>query len=112
MMASLKRATYPVATQPFGEWLRSIRESRQQPLRAVAAAAEMDQAHLCKVELGQRSLTPAQGVAIAKFFKLAPNEIEARRIVEKFRLEYADNPAAKQAINILHENPTIYGAKK
>lgn len=99
-------------SQRFGEWLRGLRESRQLPLRVVAAAAEMDQAHLSKVELGQRLLTPSQANAIAGFFAIDPVEIEARRIVEKFRLEYADNPAATQAINMLYEDPTIYGAKQ
>ncbi len=89
-----------------------MRESKQLPLRVVAAAAEMDQAHLSKVELGQRLLTGEQASAIAKFFDIDPNEIEARRIVERFRLEHADNPAAEQAINMLHEDPPIYGGKK
>ena len=75
-------------------------------------AAEMDQAHLSKVELGQRLLTTEQAAAIAKFFKTDANEFEARRIVERFRLEHADNPAAKQAINMLHEDPAIYGGKR
>ncbi len=71
----------------------------------------MDQAHLSKVELGQRLLTAEQAAAIAKFFALDANEIEARRIVEKFRVEHAHNPAAEQAINMLHEQPAFYGAK-
>ncbi len=111
-MARHKKATHAAAPQRFGEWLRGLRETKELPLRAVAAAAQMDQAHLSKVELGQRSLTTGQAAAIAKFFALDANEIEARRIVEKFRLEHAENPAAEQAINMLHEDPAIYGAKK
>jgi transcriptional regulator with XRE-family HTH domain len=95
----------------FGKWLRGHRESKRLPLRAIAAAAEMDQAHLSKVELGQRSLTAEQASAIAKFFGLDANETEARRIAERFRLEHAANPAAVQAINMLHEDPPIYRAK-
>lgn len=111
-MARQKKATYTANTLRFGEWLRGLRDSKQLPLRVVAAAAEMDQAHLSKVELGQRLLTTEQASAIAKFFKVDVNEIEARRIVERFRLEHADNPAAEQAVNMLHEDPAIYGAKK
>ena len=111
-MARHRKATYVVSSQRFGEWLRGLREAKDLPLRAVAAAAQMDQAHLSKVELGQRLLTAGQAAAIAKFFALDTNEVEARRIVEKFRLEHADNPAAEQAINMLHEDPAIYGAKK
>lgn len=111
-MARKKKAACNVGTQRFGEWLRSIRESKQVPLRVVAAAAEMDQAHLSKVELGQRLLTTEQANAIAKYFEIDPNEVEARRIVERFRLEHADNPAAEQAVNMLHEDPAIYGGRK
>lgn len=111
-MARQKKATNVASTQRFGEWLRGIREAKQLPLRAVAAAAEMDQAHLSKAELGQRLLTSEQANAIAKFFGITPTEIEARLIVERFRLEHSDNPAAEQAINMLHEDAAIYGAKK
>lgn len=111
-MARKKKATYTASSQRFGEWLRGMREAKELPLRVVAAAAEMDQAHLSKVELGQRLLTAEQANSIAKFFGIDANEVEARRIVERFRLEHADNPAAEQAINMLHEDPAIYGGKK
>ena len=111
-MASQKKAVYKAGYERFGQWLRSIRESKQLPLRAVAAAAEMDQAHLSKVELGQRSLTADQASAIAKFYNIDPTDVEARRIVERFRTEHAENPAAAQAISMLHEGPVIYGKKK
>ncbi len=111
-MARQKKATYTATSQRFGAWLRGMREAKELPLRVVAAAAEMDQAHLSKVELGQRLLTAEQANAIANFFGIDANEIEARRIVERFRLEHADNPAAEQAINMLHEDTAIYGGKK
>lgn len=111
-MASRKRPIYNAGYETFGQWLRNIRVSNKLPLRAVAAAAEMDQAHLSKVELGQRSLTAEQAAAIAKFHDIDPTDLEARRIVERFRTEHAENPAALQAINMLREDPAIYGKKK
>lgn len=111
-MARHTRAHYTATSQRFGEWLRSLREARSFPLRVVAAAAEMDQAHLSKVELGQRLLTTEQAAAIARFYDLDANDVEARRIVEKFRIEHANNPAARQAIQMLHEDRITYGVKK
>src|SRR5215469_12872908 len=98
-MSSASYTSKGKATSPlrFGEWLRGMREERGLPLRAVAAEAEMDQAHLSKAELGQRLLTAEQAAAVAKFFKIDAMEMEARRIVEKFRMEHANNPAADQA---------------
>lgn len=111
-MARQRKANHNTEPLRFGEWLRGLREAKGFPLRVVAAAAEMDQAHLSKVELGQRLLTAEQATAIAKFYKIDPYEIEARRIVEKFRIEHANNPAAEQAIHMLHEDPAIYRVKK
>lgn len=111
-MARPKKTTYQATSQRFGEWLRGLRETKKVPLRVVAAAAEMDQAHLSKAELGQRLLTTEQASAIAKFFRVNETEMEARRIVEKFRTEHSDNPAAEQAVNMLHEDPATYGQKR
>jgi len=89
-----------------------MREKRNLPLRAVAAEANMDQAHLSKVELGRRLLTAEHALAIAKFFKVDATEMEARRIAEKFRMENADNPAAVQAVQILQESAPPFGKKQ
>lgn len=100
-MASHKLSSAETAEAPFGSWLRRLREDRGLPLRAVAAAAEMDQAHLSKSERGQRLLTPRQTLAIANFFKIDPIETDARRIAEKFRMEHGASAAANQALSIL-----------
>lgn len=111
-MARQSQAPFSHTAQRLGEWLRNMRESKQLPLRVVAAAAEMDQSHLSKVELGQRMLTTDQANSIAKFFCVDTNEMEARRIAEKFRFEYANNPAAEKAIHIIQESIAVYGTKK
>jgi len=102
-----KAAPHPAR---LGEWLRELREARELPLRAVAEAANMDLAHLHKIELGQRVPTEAQTSRLAKFFKLDATEAQARRIAEKFRQEFADNPAAGEAIGILAEEAGVYRA--
>jgi transcriptional regulator with XRE-family HTH domain len=92
----------------LGEWLRQLREQRELTLREVADEAGMDLAHLQKIELGQRLPTEEQTARLAKFFKLDETEIQARRIAEKFRHEFAEHPAAKEAIGILAEEAGVY----
>jgi len=92
----------------LGEWLRELRDQRNLPLREVADAAEMDLAHLQKIELGHRLPTEEQTTRLAKFFKLDKTGIQARRIAEKFRNEFAENPASKEAIGILAEEAGIF----
>ena len=110
-MAGHISASYKTAAPSFGEWLRQLRKEKEQPLRTVAAAAEMDQAHLSKAELGQRILTADQAADIARFFKVDATQMEARRIAEKFRMDHADNPAAAQPLQILNDAPLYTGKK-
>jgi transcriptional regulator with XRE-family HTH domain len=86
----------------FGGFLRQLREQRALPLRAVAAATGMDQAHLSKAELGQRLPTADQTGALARFFQQDPVEWEALRIAQKFRQDHSGNPAAARAVLMLH----------
>jgi transcriptional regulator with XRE-family HTH domain len=108
-MSRQNKSSYKTATPALGEWLRAMRLAKRLPGRAVAAAAEMDQAYLSKVELGQRLPTKEQTLALAKFFDQKPELMEARRIAEKFRIEHADNPAALQALQILNDSPLKTG---
>jgi len=111
-MARQKKENETTIPLRFGEWLRSLRRTRKLPLRVIAAATEMDQAHLSKVELGHRLPTTKQAAAIAEFFELDATEIEARRIAEKFCIEHASNPAAEQAVLMLHKDPLFHRTKK
>jgi transcriptional regulator with XRE-family HTH domain len=104
-MARQKKTGYSATPQTFGEWLREMRDQKNVPLRVVAAAAEMDQAHLSKVELGHRVPTDRQATALARYFGVDSHEMEARRIAEKFRQDFADNPAAGTAVQMLHDAP-------
>ncbi|MFM9873030.1 MAG: helix-turn-helix domain-containing protein [Fimbriimonadaceae bacterium] len=100
----------PKASIEFGMWLREIRTSRNLPIRVVAAAVEMDQAHLCKVELGHRMLTQKQVHALANFFELDKDEFEARQIAAKFTSEYSDCLATRKAVEMLFEARSTYDA--
>ena len=82
-MARHKKTGYAAPTQTFGEWLRQMRDEKGVPLRVVAAAADMDQAHLSKIELGHRIPTEKQSAAIARYFGVDSHDMEARRIAER-----------------------------
>jgi transcriptional regulator with XRE-family HTH domain len=107
-MASRKQPT-PLYRQAqslrLGAWLRELRQKKELALREVAAAVEMDQAHLSKAELGQRIPTAGQVARLAAFFKVPPDQMEGRRVAEKVMQEIAASPAAEQALSILREEP-------
>jgi hypothetical protein len=70
----------------------------------------MDQAHLSKAELGQRLPTEEQVKALAAFFKIKPEDMEARRLAEKLIRELEGSPAGPAAFNILREEPLIFNS--
>jgi transcriptional regulator with XRE-family HTH domain len=96
--------------QKFGEWLRDMRQKRKLPLRVVAAAAQMDSALLSKIELGTRLPTEAQARAFANFFSVPYQDLEAKRVAERFWMEYGTSPAARKAVSLICERVAEYRA--
>ena len=96
----------------LGGALRRMRKEKGLPLRSVAAAAEMDSTLLSKIELGQRLPTEPQTRALAKFFGVAFEELEAKRLAEHFWMDHGGSPAAREAVNLLREQAGDYAVRK
>jgi len=77
-------------------------------LRSVAAAAEMDSTLLSKIELGQRLPTEDQARALASFFGVPADDLEAKRITARFWQENNSNPAAAKAAIMIRESAPAY----
>jgi len=99
-------------TPPLGEWLRQLRQDKGLALREVAAASDMDPAHLSKAELGQRLPTAEQVSKLAKFLKADATLMEAKRVAEKVMQEIIASTAGAEALNILREEPFDYHVRK
>jgi hypothetical protein len=63
----------------------------------------MDTAHLSKIELGQRLPTEPQASALARFFTVPPEEMQAKRIAEKFLREHRTSTGAARAASLIKE---------
>ena len=94
----------------FGLWLRALRTSRQLPIRAVAAAAEMDQTLVSKIELGLRWPTDEQLAAFSKFFGVDEGEIQRRLLAARFWKNIGeDDPELAMAVATqVHEDAAAY----
>ena len=100
------------ATKSLGAWLRQLRLARKLPLRRVAAAADMDTAHLSKIELGHRLPTETQTKALAAFFKLPIDDLASKRIAEKFLLEHQNSDGVARAAALIKDAVKPNQAKK
>lgn len=88
---------------PLGKWLRELRHAKGEPLRVVAAAADIDSTLLSKIELGQRLPTEQQTAAFAVYFGVSAEDMEAKRLAEKFWMENRNNPAAAKAARMIRK---------
>lgn len=96
------------SSSTLGALLRQLRKARKLPLRSVAAVAEMDSTLLSKIELGQRLPTEPQTKALADFFDLPFEEMEAKRLAERFWMDHGESPAAKRAASLIKEQAAEY----
>ena len=92
----------------FGEFIRKLRQDREEPLRVVAAGVGIDSTLLSKLEHGDRFPTELQISKFAKFFKLPEGELKGRVIADKVTSEYGDETAALHAAHILQERAKFY----
>ena len=92
----------------FGEFIRKLRQGRDEPLRVVAAAVGIDSTLMSKLEHGDRYPTGVQISKFAKFFKIPEGELKGRVIADKVASEYGDEDAALHAAHFLKERATPY----
>ena len=112
-MSGLYTTRHTAAPQEtLGEQLRRLREKADLPGWKVAGAAEMDSTKLSKIENGKRLPTAAQLAALAKFFKMPVEPLEARRLAEEMMKWYGGHPEFEAAAAIVREEAGEYRVKK
>lgn len=84
----------------LGDKIRKLRESRELPLRKVAAFLDIDQAILSKIERGQRKPTREQVLKLADYFKLKQNDLLLEWLSDKLVYELEDESGALKALQI------------
>ncbi len=84
----------------FGHKIRSFRESQRLLLRQVAAAIEIDQATLSRIERSERTATKIQVIALANFFEIDRRELLTLWLGEKIANEIKDEDIANDALKV------------
>lgn len=87
----------------LGQKIRNQREIQKLLLRQVAAAIEIDQALLSKIERGERIATKNQVISLASFFKINERELLTLWLGEKIAYEIKDEDIADDALKIAEE---------
>lgn len=87
----------------FGQKIRYLRETKNLFLREVAAAIEIDQALLSKIERSERIATKKQVLALSKFFGIDKKELLTLWLGEKIAYEIKDEDVAQEALKVAEE---------
>jgi transcriptional regulator with XRE-family HTH domain len=87
----------------LGNTLRELRESKQQPLRTVAAYLDIDQAILSRIERGQRKASREQVVKLADYFNVKEEDLLVAWLSDKVVYEIADEQLGIKALKVAEE---------
>ena len=97
--------------ETVGEFVRKLREESNMPLRRLAAALDIDQSTLSKIETNQRHPTREMIPIIAKVFKTNMKELKVKFLAEKILYELQDEEHGLDALKVAEQTIT-YKPKK
>lgn len=97
--------------ETFGEYIRKLREEEGMPLRKLAAALDIDQSTLSKIERNDRRPTKDMVARLAKTFKLDKKQLMIRFLSDRITYELADEDVGLEALKVA-EQTMEYRIKK
>ncbi len=97
--------------EKFGDVIRRLREEHELPLRKVAAALDIDQAILSKMERGQRTPTREQVIALAKFFGVKEDVLMVPYLSEQIYQVVGEDKHGAAALKVAEQH-LKYNKKK
>jgi transcriptional regulator with XRE-family HTH domain len=88
----------------LGALLRRLREARKEPLRVVAAAADMDSTLLSRIERGERVPTERQIEALARHFDVPVEELRPMRNAARMMRQWIDPEEVLRAADVIERS--------
>lgn len=96
----------------FGNIIRHKREEKGLLLRQVAAALEIDQALLSKIERGHRNATKQLVVKLSNFLEIDKNELLVQYFSDKIAYELAEDDIGKETLKVAEQKIDYFKQKK
>lgn len=90
-------------TVQISQQIRQLRENRGLPLRKVAAALDIDQSVLSKIERGERRATKEQIRHIAQIFEADEKELLLSYLSDQVLYQLEDEDLALEALKVAEE---------
>lgn len=90
--------------ETFGEYIRKLREQEGMPLRKLAAALDIDQSTLSKIERNERRPTREMVLTLAKTFKLDKDQLMIAFLSDKITYQLADEEVGLEALKVAEQH--------
>lgn len=84
----------------FGEYIRSLRESANLPLRKVAAELDIDTSTLSKIEKNERSAKEHIIEGISRIFHIKKSELKVRYLSDKITYQLLDEENGLEILKV------------
>ncbi|MCC5805314.1 MAG: helix-turn-helix domain-containing protein [Opitutales bacterium] len=97
--------------QTIGETLRELRKAKGLSMRRTAAAADLDQAALSRIENGRRLPTEAQLAALAAIYGQDLPKLLAINAFSEIKEKHGSAPYYADCVSLLHEDAAAYNRK-
>lgn len=101
-----------MSTETIGEKLRQLRESKELPLRKVAALLDIDVAILSKMERGEHKLTKDIVFKLADIYGHNPDELLVLFLSDKIMYEIQDEDLSEKALKVAEKRVKYLKANK
>ena len=92
-----------IKMKSIGNILRELRETKQLPLRVIAAFLDIDPAIMSRIERGQRKASREQVVKLAEYFNVDENELLVAWLSDKVVYELAYEQNAIEALKVAED---------
>ena len=99
-------------TQTLADYLRTLRQEKNTPLRKAASGIDIDQSSLSKIERGDRLPTEDQLVKIADYYSLDLKELRLRYKSDKVMYEVLSEDQAETILKVAEEKLYYYKSKQ
>ena len=89
--------------ETLGATIRRLRETREMPLRKLAAALDIDQSTLSKIERNERNANDAMIQLVAKIFDADYKELKIKLLSDRIAYDLLDETLSAEVLRVAEE---------
>jgi HTH-type transcriptional regulator, competence development regulator len=98
--------------ETLGETIRRLREAKEMPLRKLAAALDIDQSTLSKIERNERNANDEMIRLVATLFEVDYKELKIKLLSDKIAYNLLEEDLGKEVLAVAEEKLAYFRKKE